>query len=114
MVFNNNIEKINPLKRDQVISCIKIAQRNSKISKMIIFGSSVRDDCTPNSDVDICLVINGTTKCREMYELARDINYACDYNCDILKYHKLNDKFKQEIESKGVVVYELTERHMGC
>lgn len=107
MVFEKNIEKINPIKRDQVVSCIRIAQRSPKVVKMIIFGSSVREDCSPASDVDICLVINGTTKCMEMYELARDINYACDYNCDILKYHKLNDKFKKEIESKGVVVYEL-------
>ena len=98
VVFEDNIKKINPIKRDQVISCINIAQRNPQIAKMIIFGSSVREDCSPDSDVDICLFINGTTKCIEMYELARDIYYACDYHCDILKYHKLNDKFKQEIE----------------
>ena len=108
MVLESNLEKINPIKRDQVVSCIKIAQRNPKIAKMIIFGSSVREDCSPDSDIDICLVINGTTRCIEMYEIARDINYACDYNCDILKYHKLSNKFKQEIERTGVVVYKLS------
>ena len=31
-----------------------------------------------SNEEDICLVINGTTKCIEMYEIARDIYYACD------------------------------------
>lgn len=108
MVYEANIQKVNPIKRDQVLSCVKIAQRSTKIAKMIIFGSAITDRCRLASDVDICLDIIGSTRGREMYELSRDICWACDHNCDILTYGKLNDDFKKEVDNKGVVVYELS------
>ena len=101
------LNKINIIKRKQVMACIEVAKKYDKIRKMAIFGSSVRDDCTEESDVDICLWIDGTTHCREMYELSRDINIACEYNCDILKYHKLKGRIKEDIDKKGIIVYEL-------
>ncbi len=108
MVYEENIKKINPLKRDQVLSCIKIAQRSSKIAKLIIFGSAVTNQCKDSSDVDICIDVNGPTRGKEIYELSRDICWACDHNCDILTYGKLNREFKNEVDSKGVIVYELS------
>jgi len=108
MVYMNNIGKISAVKRNQVLSCIDVAKRYAKIKKMIIFGSAVTDHCLESSDVDICLVINGSTRGREMYELSRDLSWACGHHCDILKYHKLSDMFKAEIDKKGVLVYELS------
>ena len=107
MVYIENIETINEIKRGMVLKCIEIAKQHpNKVQKLIIFGSSVRDDCTVESDVDICLHVIGTTRCMEMYELCRDLCYACDHNCDILKYDRLNDRFRKEVDTKGVVVYE--------
>lgn len=103
-----NTEKIHQFKRDQVLSCIEIVKKHPAVTKMIIFGSAVTKDCTETSDVDICLDIQGSTRGREFYELARDMSWACDHHCDILTYGKLGNVFKQEIEKKGVVVYELS------
>lgn len=108
MVYAENLKKINPLKLQQVMACIEVAKKHPKIRKMIIFGSSVTNDCREDSDVDICLEINGSTRGREMFDLVADLCVACDHNCDILKYHKLNDKFKAEIDKKGVIIYELS------
>ncbi len=103
-----NIDKINDLKQRQVLSCVDIIQAYPNVRRMIIFGSSVSDRCTEQSDVDICFDIEGTTKGVNMYTMARDIRRACDHKCDILTYGKLKGRVKDEIDQKGVVVYELS------
>ena len=108
MNTSHNLKKIHRLKRKQVESCIDIAKRHPEVQRMIVFGSAVTDDCSETSDVDICLDIKGITRGRKFYELSRDLSWACDHNCDILTYTKLNNSFKEEVNKKGVVVYELS------
>ncbi|MBR1628633.1 MAG: nucleotidyltransferase domain-containing protein [Lachnospiraceae bacterium] len=103
-----NIEKINSLKRDQVSSCVEIVRRLPRIKRLIIFGSGVTDHCRADSDLDICLDIDGDTKGSDLYEVSKDISRACDYNCDMLTYGKIQGRIKEEIDTKGVVVYELS------
>ncbi|MBR1633989.1 MAG: nucleotidyltransferase domain-containing protein [Lachnospiraceae bacterium] len=103
-----NIDKVNGIKRDQVSSCIEIVKTLPRIKRMIIFGSSVTDYCRKDSDIDICLDIEGSTKGMDLFEVSSNISKACDYNCDMLTYGKLHGKIKEEIDTKGVVVYELS------
>lgn len=51
------------------------------ISKVVVFGSSLTENCTDDSDIDLC---------------------------DILSYRKLDDHggLKAEIDKNGVVIYE--------
>ena len=103
-----NIDKVNHIKRDQVSSCIEIVKTLPRIKRMIIFGSSVTDYCSKDSDIDICLDIEGSTKGMDLFEVSKNISKVCGYNCDMLTYGKLQGKIKEEVDTKGVVVYELS------
>lgn len=97
--------KVNHLKKKEVEKAIQIAQRTGVVRRLIIFGSTVTDECREESDVDICLDVNCETSDKRLRRPMYDLNEACDFNCDILFYHKLGDKLKKEIDSKGVEVY---------
>ena len=103
-----NIDRINFLKQKQVSSCVEIVKTLPRIKRMIIFGSSVTEHCDEDSDLDICLDIEGSTKGIDLFEVSKNISKACDYNCDMLTYGKLQGKIKDEVDEKGVVVYELS------
>ena len=102
-----NLDRIHRRKRETVRDCVGIATRNEGIRRMIIFGSSVTDQCGENSDLDICLDIAGGAKKRAVFESVADMSVLCGGACDILIYSRLSEPLKGTIERKGVVVYEL-------
>lgn len=108
--MNKNICLVNELKRNQVESCINVVSKYGFVKRLIIFGSSVTGNCTEESDIDLCLDIEGTTKGLHTYNLRVELNKACDHNCDILTYHKLDSKIKDEVNNKGVIVYEFCNK----
>lgn len=50
-----NLEKINPIKRNIIADILTQITDYKYLDKMIIFGSSIRDDCREDSDIDIAL-----------------------------------------------------------
>ena len=75
---------------------------------MIIFGSSITDQCREQSDVDICLSTTYDIRSGNLSKLFSSLNKICGYNCDILLYERLGKRLKNEIDKKGVTVYELS------
>ena len=105
-----NLGKVNTIKREQVRSALEcidaVNLKEPVIDKVIIFGSSVRDDCCEESDVDMCIFTDkdgSNIHYRKAHSRLFDI---LDYNCDILNYRYLASDLKKEIEDTGVVVYE--------
>ena len=104
-----NLDRINPLKREKVRQGLQFVEDNNietpVIDKIVIFGSSISQDCTEDSDIDLCIFskyeCNNAAYFRIRGRLARVINDKCD----ILKYDRLNDRFKAVV-NKGVTVYE--------
>ena len=94
-----DISLVNEKKRDVVNSVCKIAENTS-------FGSSVTKECQNDSDIDICFDITCDTKDLRLFNLRASINQVCDYNCDFLVYSHIGNELKNEIDEKGVVVYE--------
>lgn len=39
-----------------------LSQKNPEIEKIIVFGSFVRDECVPGSDIDLLIVLNKSNK----------------------------------------------------
>ena len=105
-----NLNKINELKAEKVKKIVSyIEEQNKKeyiINKVIIFGSSVRHDCREDSDIDICLFITVDTSNFMLFTTYGNIPIIADNACDILIYHKLGDKLKNEIDKEGIEVYE--------
>lgn len=105
-----NLEKINTIKREKIFNCIQFIdscnQKKEMVQKIIIFGSSVRDDCTDRSDIDICLFTNFSCKDRDYFNLHSNIEKVVDNPCDIFVFRKMSDKFKNHILRTGILVYE--------
>lgn len=104
----SNLDRIHLIKRRTVRDCIKVARKNSRIRRMIVFGSSVTEHCNENSDLDICLDITGSTKEISLFESVADMSEICDGDCDILIYSSISEPLKSTIDRNGVVVYELS------
>ena len=104
-----NLNMINHLKREKIRQGLQFVEENNSetrvIDKIVVFGSSIRPDCTEDSDIDLCIFsdyeCNNAAYFRIRGRLARVINDKCD----ILKYDRLNDRFKAIVD-KGVTVYE--------
>lgn len=103
-----NLEKISPVKREKVKRGLEyIEQINDGIvEKVILFGSSVTGSCTEKSDIDICLVSDGTCKNPVFFQIRGGLESVMDDLCDILVYQRIGGPLKKEIDQKGVVVYE--------
>ena len=100
-----DLSKISGIKRCQVNEMIKAARKYPFVRRLIIFGSSVTDCCTEESDIDVCMDVGEKTDGLDLFNFHADICKICDYNCDVLNYHRLKGRLKNEIDEKGVVVY---------
>ncbi|MCR4566480.1 MAG: nucleotidyltransferase domain-containing protein [Pseudobutyrivibrio sp.] len=107
----SNIDKINPIKRKYVEQIVTDINGNEYVQKVVIFGSSIREDCTENSDVDIA--IQWTENCYDddyvlkpfTLPIYRIISRTTKGNNDVVCIG-YEGELKSEIE-KGVTVYEL-------
>lgn len=103
-----DISKVNKIKEEYVCRMIEVARKHAIVKRLIIFGSAVTDDCTDESDIDICADVTYQEKGLKVYNLGVDLSRICNGNCDILFYDRLKGKIKDEIDKKGVVVYAVT------
>ncbi len=105
-----NTNRINKLKLDKIIKGLSFIEEESKIEqvidKVILFGSSITDYCTQGSDIDVCLVTNYDCKNKTFFNIFGRLPLVMDDSCDILIYSKLKGALKDEIDKKGVIVYE--------
>ena len=101
--------RINKIKLDSVNTMIKVAQKYPFVKRLIIFGSSVTDCCTKESDIDVCMDVGTITKGLDLFQFHADFCKCCDSNCDILNYYRLKGNLKDEIDKNGVVVYAARE-----
>ena len=47
------VNRIHPIKQKMVSEIVKAARNDAEVSRIIIFGSSIRYDCDVTSDLDI-------------------------------------------------------------
>lgn len=91
-----NINKIYPIQQRKVRQLIDDISANNNINRIIIFGSSVNDRCRIGSDVDVYVETDSENII---------LNDTYDFAYDLFTNQSVDDKFKNEIINKGVVVY---------
>lgn len=105
-----NLQYINPVKREKIKKGMEyLSKRNDGcISKVVVFGSSLTENCTDDSDIDLCFFTNATCKNPVYADIYGKMEIVMDDLCDILSYRKLDDHggLKAEIDKNGVVIYE--------
>ena len=103
-----NIDRIDISKRNQVLECIQVIEKNQDVLKFIVFGSAASNKCNDDSDLDLCVVLKPDADKLSYHYTVAGIGRACGHHFDLLNYARLNDKFKNVIDNQGVVVYELS------
>lgn len=104
-----NENRVHPIKRKKVksgIAFIESLNTAGLIQKIILFGSAITDDCSEDSDIDLCFVTDATCEDNTYFRMFGGIGIAMDDLCDILVYKDLKGQIKDEIDRKGVVIYE--------
>ena len=111
MIFN--LEKIHPLKREKLLHGLQFVEEfnknNNNIDKIIVFGSAIRDDCTEDSDIDICFFSKLSIYNIELNTFFGEFPFRCDNVCDIIPFNMIKSSLKDHILNNGVVVYEYSK-----
>ena len=93
------ITKLIEYKKREILESIYF----SKIKKIILFGSTVENERTFRSDIDIAVEFDEINQ-KEGTEFR--VKMSQDRNIDVQVYNSLPDKIKKEINQKGKVIYE--------
>ena len=106
-----NLDKINIIKRDLLSNILNQIKDNKNIKKIIIFGSSIREDCREDSDIDFaiewtedCYDENGVLKAFT-FPVYKTISMSTKGNNDVVCIGYEGDIVREAI-MQGVVVYE--------
>ena len=105
-----NLDRVNPIKRSMVKDIVSQIDNSTRVEKLVVFGSSIRDDCKPDSDLDIAIKWNEDCFDEDMFYKAftlpifRIIMKVTDGNNDIIPIG-YEGSLKSVIEN-GVTVYE--------
>ena len=100
--YGGAYEYIHPYKQKDVKTVEK--EIKDDVEAIIVFGSSIKDTCRPNSDIDMCIIGN-----------IKNINISKNIEVDILSYPSVSIlkevaqnpwySIEKEIWNKGVVIY---------
>ncbi len=90
---------------NEAIEIIKKSKWFPQIKKIILFGSTVENQRTFRSDIDIAVLFDEIDK-REATEFRIRILGYFNKKMDIQVYNVLPEKIKKEIDLKGKVLYE--------
>ena len=103
-----NLDRINIIKREMVKKSAEIASKCPYIDRIVVFGSSVRNDCRENSDIDFVFFPSAYYKEHklEYIRTLERITEVCEYNTDMLRADMLTDNMMNHVMETGVTVYE--------
>lgn len=93
-------DKINQVKEDILNDILR-----KRIKKIILFGSTVLNQRTFRSDIDIAVIFDNI-ELREATEFRIRILGNYNLDMDVQVYNILPDKIKKEIDKYGRVIYE--------
>jgi len=82
--------------------------RNTKVEKIVLFGSYANGNANERSDIDLCLISNGAITGLAFYDLKAQIENAFGPEVDLLPDldNMPDSPVERRIKETGVVVYE--------
>lgn len=93
---------VSELKKDCILNVIEEAKKYTKITKIILFGSSLEERCTDNSDIDIAVFTS-----LNLSDLFRR-KWFVDFNTNIYLYdmnqHYDVIPFKEGYKDKSLIM----------
>ena len=93
------ITRVHPLQQRAVYNINKALNGDSRVDKVVLFGSSVNMRCTIHSDLDMVVVMNDISNGAKL-DVSEKIQEACDWKADILWRDTLSDNDRVFQEAK--------------
>lgn len=101
------------IKKEYIINAADKAKDCSAIDKLVLFGSSISENCTGSSDIDLAVFgkqsENRMMKLKSYKTFVRELfKYDFSQNYDVLYFDSTKDNHSRILEdiNKGVVLYE--------
>ena len=91
------IEHVHPLQQRKVRELVDHFSENPDIKRVILFGSSVEENCNIDSDIDIYI----ESACYDNL-----LKKAFHFPIDRITPDMLSESLRKEIKRHGVVIYE--------
>lgn len=103
----DELKYIFPSKQLAAQKAIEIAKADSRIKRLIVFGSAVTMNCGVYSDIDVAVELNvDSEKSDVFYDVIRPFYQQVPSEIDIINYDAIsNQSLKNEIDTKGVVLW---------
>ncbi len=86
-------------------SLIEICRRND-VSKLGVFGSTVRGEATETSDIDILVYFSKPKSLLALVKLKRELSIALQKKVDLLTEAAISPYLRDKILSELEVIYE--------
>lgn len=102
---DETLKYVFPMKQRDAQKAIALARADSRIERLIIFGSAVTMSCGAGSDMDIAIDAPDIDE-DEFLKIARGFYLGIDSEIDLIHYNNIHSSLlKDEIDRKGVCVY---------
>ncbi len=92
----------------EIKTVIEPIVKNTKVEKMVLFGSYAKGTASDNSDIDLYMMSNGAITGLAFYDLKAKIEDAFPIDIDLLPDLDIvpNSPIERQINEFGVVIYE--------
>jgi hypothetical protein len=92
----------------EIKTVIEPIVRNTKVNKIVLFGSYAKGNASESSDIDLFLNSNGTLTGLAFYDLKSKIENAFKPKIDLIPDLDIlpNSPVAKHINESGVVIYE--------
>lgn len=80
------------------------ARVDGEILAVILFGSAVRGETTPDSDIDVCLVLHDRSRDRRLLTQVR-LDYASQGDLDVQVFQQLPLFVRSRVLKEGKVLF---------
>lgn len=105
--INSHEIMVNELKADHIRNIARVARLLNFIKRVVIFGSSVREDCREDSDIDVFVItdMNAQYAMRTLEDAVRKYDESQEYDFIYRKKFK-NYLLDYNVNMNGVIIYD--------
>lgn len=83
------------------------------VESVVLFGSRARGDHRERSDIDLAVMCPNASS-RDWFDMTDIVDEARTLlKIDLVRYHRMEQAFRDEIDLEGVVLYEREEENQA-
>ena len=86
------------------------AQADPDVLAVIVFGSQVRGEAGPGSDIDVCLVLSSPVNADAAFRTK--LSYSGVFDVDLVLFHELPLHIRRRVAREGKVLFTRDEERL--